>query len=87
MLRVSDTNVNVDPECPAGTRSCLNVLWIDDGHVFAIGYGSAERFYLLALPNTDLILVSVDAPDEATLASVQPKLDRLLATLSVPRSA
>ena len=83
-MTVSDSNVNVDPDCPEGTRSCLNVLWINDGHVFAIGYGSAERLYLLSLSNGDVMVVSVDAPDQATLDALQPEIDDLLGTLRLP---
>ena len=42
---VSAANVNDDPAgCPVSL--CLNVLWINDGHVFGIGIGSGERLYL-----------------------------------------
>lgn len=83
-MGVAPTNVNVDPDCPAGVRSCLNVLWVTDDHIFAIGFGSAERLYLFTLSEGDLIVACLDAPDQTRLAALEPRLEALLATLSVP---
>ena len=66
-LRISDTNVNVDPDCPSDVRSCLNVLWTADGHVYGIGYGEAVRLYLFTLgtgSDARTIVISLDAPDD-----------------------
>lgn len=74
-LRISETNVNVDPDCPPGVRSCLNVLWINDGHTFAIGFGEAVRLYLFTVDSgTDMrtIVISIDShgPSELAIASI-----------------
>jgi hypothetical protein len=83
-LRVSDDNQNADPDCPAGVRSCLNVLWIAPNHVFAIGYGSGERFWTFTLADGTFMVVSLDAPDQATLDELTPAVEAILATLRLP---
>ena len=72
-LRISPSNVNVDPGCPSDVRSCLNVLWIDEGHVFAIGYGEAVRLYLFTVgtgSDARTVVVSLDAPSTPQLATL-----------------
>lgn len=82
---VSNTNVNVDPGCPV--RSCLNVLWINQGHVFGIGYGSAERVYLFTVgTGTDArtMVVSLDSANEHALELLTGEIQPILASLRVP---
>jgi len=83
-LDVSDTNVNDDPGCPV--RSCLNVLWINDGHVFGIGYHSGERLYLFSVgtgANARTVVVSLDTHRQL-LGQETTKVDAILATLQMP---
>lgn len=78
---VSDTNVNDDPGCPVS--SCLNVLWINEGHVFGIGYHSGERLYLFNIgKGTDArtVVVSLDTHHQQ-LDQETKKVDAILATL------
>lgn len=78
---VSDTNVNDDPGCPVS--SCLNVLWINEGHVFGIGYHSGERLYLFKIgKGTDArtVVVSLDTHHQQ-LDQETKKVDAILATL------
>jgi hypothetical protein len=82
-MNISETNVNVDPGCPADVRSCLNVLWINDGHVFAIGYGEAVGFYLFG-QGSDLFVVSLDAPNQAALSSMTANVAPLLESMRLP---
>jgi hypothetical protein len=87
-LRVSDSNVNVDPGCPSGVRSCLNVLWINDGHVFGIGYGSPARLYLFTIgtgSGAQTVVVSLDAGDEAALAAMTTDVAPILESIRLPR--
>jgi hypothetical protein len=87
-VRVSDTNVNVDPGCPSGVRSCLYVLWIADGHVFAIGYGEAVRFYLFTHgigSEAQTVGVSLDAPYDAQLTSMTADVAPILESLRLPQ--
>jgi hypothetical protein len=83
---VSDTNVNVNSDCPV--RSCLNVLWITEGHVFGIGYGSvSDRLYLFTVgTGTDArtIVVSLDAANEHALELLTGEVQPILASLRVP---
>ena len=86
-LQISDTNVNVDPGCPPGVRSCLNVLWINEGHVFAIGYGEAVRLYLFSIgAGTDIetIVISLDAPNAGQLAQKTTSVAPILESIRVP---
>ncbi len=81
---VSEANVNDDPGCTVS--SCLNVLWINDGHVFGVGIGSGERLYLFDIgagSDTRTIAVSLDAPPEK-LDQLTAEVDEILATLHVP---
>jgi hypothetical protein len=81
---VSEANVNDDPECPV--RSCLNVLWINEGHVFGIGIDSGERLYLFDVgAGTDArtIVASLDT-HVSTLPSQTVAVDRILETLHMP---
>jgi hypothetical protein len=82
--RISDEYVNADPACPQGVRSCLDMVWVGQDHVFGVGYGSVERFYLFTLADGDLMVVSLDAPDEETFAAVDPDVADLLSTLKIP---
>jgi len=82
-MTISETNVNVDTGCPADVRSCLNVLWINDGHVFAIGYGEAVRFYLFG-QGSDSFVVSLDAPSQAALSSMTANVAQLLESMRIP---
>ena len=87
-MRISDTDVNVDPGCPSGVRSCLNVLWIDDGHVFAIGCGAAVRLHLLTVgtgSDARTIVISLDAPDDSQLAATTARVAPILKGLRLPR--
>ena len=86
-LAVSETNPNADPDCPPGVRSCLNVLWIAQDHVFAITYGSAEQFWTFNLPNGELMVISLDVPDQATMEAASAAVTRILASLRVPDPA
>ncbi len=88
-LRISDTNVNVDPGCPSDVRSCLNVLWIEHGHVFAIGYGEAVRLYLFTVgtgSDARTVIVSLDAPSDAQLAALTTDVAPILESLRLPQS-
>ncbi len=81
---VSGTNTNDDPGCPV--RSCLNVLWINEGHVFGIGSGSGERLYLFNVGTgaaARTVVVSLDTHHE-TLAAETARLNEMLSTLRVP---
>jgi hypothetical protein len=84
-LGVSDSNVNVDPDCPTGVRSCLNVLWIAQGHVFAIAYGSNEQFWTFNLANGQLVVVSLDAPASVPRDMAVAGVGRILASLRLDR--
>ena len=78
---VSDANVNDEPGCPV--KSCLNVLWINEGHVFGIGDGSGERLYLFSVgagSDARTVVVSVDAPIQK-LDQLTADVDAILATL------
>ncbi len=81
---VSDANVNDDPGCPV--KSCLNVLWINDGHVFGIADGSGERLYLFDVgtgPDARTIVASVDTPPQK-LDKMSSDVDAILSTLHAP---
>ena len=81
---VSEANVNDDPECPVS--SCLNVLWINEGHVFGIGIHSGERLYLFDVGSgteARTIVVSLDT-HFSTLASQTVAVERILKTLQMP---
>lgn len=82
---VSDANSNVNSDCPV--RSCLNVLWINEGHVFGIGYGSAERIYLFTVgTGTDArtMAASLDAANEQALELLTGEAQPILASLLLP---
>ncbi len=85
---MSAANVNDDPAgCPVS--SCLNVLWINDGHVFGIGIGSGERLYLFDIgtgADARTIVVSLDAP-LGNLDELTTEVNAILATLQVPNEA
>ena len=81
---VSDTNVNDDPGCPAA--SCLNVLWINDGHVFGVAKGSGQRLYLFDVgtgSEARTVVLSLDAPSPQ-LDLMTEKVNTMLGTLDVP---
>lgn len=84
-LRISETNVNVDPGCPV--RSCLNVLWINEGHVFAIGYGEAVRLFLFSIgtgSEAHTIVISLDAHDDSRLAVMTTDVAPILESIRLP---
>lgn len=84
-MEISDTHVNVDAGCPV--RSCLDVLWINEGHVFAIGYGEGVRFYLFTIEGVaddELIVVSIDGHDAGTVAALMARIEPILGSLSLP---
>ena len=86
-LWISDANVNVDPDCPPSVRSCLNVLWISDGHVFAIGYGEAVRLYLFSIgagSEAQTIVISLDAHDDSRLAVMTMDVTPILESIRIP---
>ena len=88
-FRISDTNVNVDPDCPSGVRSCLNVLWIAPGHVFAIGYGDAVQLYLFTVgTGSDIrtIVVSLDASHHGQLPATTKDVAPILKSIRFPPS-
>ena len=88
-LRISDANVNVDPGCPSDVRSCLSVLWINDGHVFGIGYGEAVRLYLFSVgsgSDARTIVISLDAPSDSQLATLTSDAAPILQSLRLPQS-
>ena len=88
-FRISDTNVNVDPDCPSGVRSCLNVLWIAPGHVFAIGYGEAVQLYLFTVgTGSDIrtIVVSLDASHFGQLPATTKDVAPILKSIRFPPS-
>lgn len=83
-LQISDTYVNVDPGCPSDVRSCLNVLWINDGHVFAIGYGEAVRLYLFTVGSSSeaqTVVISLDAHDDRKLATMTTDVAPILESI------
>jgi hypothetical protein len=43
-----------------------------------------ERYYLVTLPDGDVMVISIDAPDEETMDALAPPFDQLLATLALP---
>ena len=84
---ISMENVNVDPGCPAGIRSCLRLLWIKLGHDFAIGYGEAVRLYFVrvrAAGEDQTITVSLDAPSGRELSGLTTLVEPVLESLYFP---
>ena len=61
------------------------MLWINEGHVFGIGYHSGERLYLFNIgKGTDArtVVVSLDTHHQQ-LGQETKKVDAILATLHV----
>lgn len=86
-VEIADTNVNVDPGCPQGVRSCLSLLWIGEGHTYAIGYGDAVRFYLFNVGSgseAQTIVATLDAPSIGLVEQLTPEVSRILEGMRLP---
>jgi Galactose oxidase, central domain/Kelch motif len=84
---ISDANVNVDPGCPTGVRSCLSFLWIGPDHTYAIGYGEAVRLYLFSISiagSAHTMVVALDTPTVADLAKMTAEVAPILASFRLP---
>jgi len=86
-VKISNENVNVDPECPPGVRSCLIFIWVDLGNNLAIGYGEAVRLYLLRTQidgSDETLVISLDAPSSQQLTELTALVQPILASVQIP---
>jgi N-acetylneuraminic acid mutarotase len=86
-LEIADTNENVDPGCPRGVRSCLSLLWIGEGHTYAIGYGDAVRFYPFTVgsgADAHTVVATLDGPSIELVEQLTPEVTSILESMQVP---
>jgi len=86
-LRVSDTTVNLDPNCPG--RACVDFLWHTPPWSAPFGISDTERLRLYlaqvgrgAKANT--LVIAVSAVDDRELTAFAPRVLSVLASIRLP---
>ena len=72
---------------PVGVRSCLAIIWVEQGNTLAIGYGEAVRLYLLRVEIDgvdETLVISLDAPNSQRLIELTALVQPILASVQIP---
>jgi hypothetical protein len=86
-LRVSDTAVNLDPNCPG--RACVDFLWHTPPWNDPFGISDSERLRLYLAQvgrgaNVNTLVIAVQAVDDGQLKAFGPRVSSILASIRFP---